>query len=185
MLANRFDFARDYRHQFTVVEGVVERIFVQRFARGFMEGPCFVFGQSIEHGLSGGPVIASDGRIVGINSAGAEMLFNRPTALASMLYPLLMTDLTYGAQLGPLRLNATGPLFDLIGRGIIASDGSEAHVSLRTEPGREGFAIGPRIHKADHAFVHDDFEGLDRGVTSQPVGGDFYRLVRTPDTPTQ
>lgn len=185
VMAGRFNLDR-YRHQLTVVEGVVQRIFVQRFARGFLEGPCFLIDQTIDHGLSGGPVITADGRIVGINSAGAETYLGGPAALASMLYPLLMTPLKWGFQFGPVRMNQRTPLADLVGRGIIASDGSETHVTLRPVVEQNGWAIGPRIPKSDHDFVHDDFAAYQAGVPSQPVGGEFYRLVQpAPEAPEE
>lgn len=178
--ANTFNWLSDYHHRFTVVEGTVEHIFVQRFAHGAVRGPCFSFDNIIDHGLSGGPVITSDGRVVGVNSSGAELYFNRPMALASMIYPLLMTNLKFGAQLGPnIRVNASRPLLDLIGQGVIGSDGSETHVSLQREEGGARIAVGPRIPKADHDHVYEDFAGLQSGTVSRPIQGAFSRLVRS------
>lgn len=175
--AGTFDWLNDYSHRFTVVEGVVERIFVERFARGFLEGPCFLFDNHVDHGLSGGPVITADSRIVGINSAGAELYLDRPAALASMLYPLLLTKLQFGAQIGPVRLNAAYPLYDLVGQGRIWTDGSEAHVGFKVH-GDGQVGVSPRVPKADHPWLHDDFSAFQAGKTSQPISGAFHRLVR-------
>jgi hypothetical protein len=53
-----FDWRTQYAHRFMVVEGHVERVFTQRFASSFIEGPCFAFDGEIPHGLSGGPIIS-------------------------------------------------------------------------------------------------------------------------------
>lgn len=185
-LNGSFNWANDYRHRFVVTEGRVERIFTQRFDRGFNRGSCFSFDNAISHGQSGGPVISERGVIVGINSSDASIRFNRPTSLSSMLYPLLLTDLEFGAVIGSgnftININAKRPLVDLVMDQVIASDGSERHVAIHRSEDGDGFAVGPRIPVEDCDFVHEDFQGFQERRTGAPIKEPYYRFRRN-DTP--
>ena len=44
----RFNLMHDFQFKFVVVEGIVQRIFTQRFASGYVEGACFTFDAEIE-----------------------------------------------------------------------------------------------------------------------------------------
>ena len=175
-----FDWARDYRHRFVVTEGRVERIFTQRFDRGYNQGPCFSFDNAIFHGQSGGPVISERGLIVGINSCDASIRFGRPTSLSSMLYPLLLTGIQFGVSIGSgdfnVSMKAARTLIDLVTSQAISSDGSEAHVAIHRSEDGEGLAVGPKIQAKDRDFVHDDFQALQDRRPAVAFKGEFYQL---------
>jgi hypothetical protein len=177
-----FDWAREYHHRFVVTEGQVGRIFTQSFAGGSNRGPCFSFDNEIPHGTSGGPVISERGVIVGINSRDASIMFNRPSSLSSMLYPLLLTDVDFGATLGignfVANMKARRPLIDLVMNRVISSDRSEEHVAIHRSNDGEGFAVGPRIPAEDQAFVHEDFRAFQDRRPGLPISGEFYGFTR-------
>jgi hypothetical protein len=173
-----FNWERDYAHKLLVVEGFVERIFTQRFAKGFVEGPCFTFDAEIAHAQSGGPILSPDGTLRGINSAGASHFFDRPTSIGSLFFPLLFIDLKFGAQIGPIRLNATRPLADMIGQGIIPTDGSEERVGVGQDQATGSLFVNPRSLKTMAPFVHDDFAGFQAGKTATRDTRETYRLKR-------
>jgi hypothetical protein len=173
----RFNLLQDYTHQFTVVEGKVDRLFTQRFAAGYVEGPCFTFDAEIDHGQSGGPVMTPAGVIIGINSAAATMFLDRPTSIGCPLYPMFARNLRFGAQIGPVRMNATRPLFDLIATREIVTDGSEESVALRPD-GAGSFAVCPRVPIADAQFIHDDFAGYRAGLKATAQTEPVFRLRR-------
>lgn len=166
-----FDWRTDYRHRLMVTEGRVERIFMQRFAAGFGDGPCFSFDNEIAHGQSGGPVVTEDGRIVGLNSSGATRFFDRPSSVAALLHPLVLTPVKFGLKMGPLAIRREARLIDLIFEGVIASDGSEQGLGFTQETPGGPVAISGRALTADRQFVHDDFAGYqaDRLATRLEV----------------
>lgn len=175
--AGTFDWLNDYSHRFTVVEGQVHRIFTQRFSSAFVEGPCFTFDASIPHGLSGGPVITSDGIVIGVNAAGADSFFPRPMSIASLLYPLLLTTLRFGVSLGPIKLNGSRDLFSLIHEGAVASDGSELHVAFSQDPSSGSSMVNPRAPKAMSEFVHDDFASFQEGREATKQTSPTHRII--------
>jgi hypothetical protein len=177
-----FNWEKDYAHKLLVVEGFVERIFTQRFAAGFVEGACFTFDAEIAHAQSGGPVFSPEGTIRGVNSAGATHFFNRPASIASLLYPLLFTELRFGAQIGPLRFDATHRLIDLVIRGTIPTDGSEARVGYGQDDQTGSLYVNPRAEKAMNDFVHDDFSGYQSGKMATVETRPGYRL-KTAESP--
>lgn len=172
--AGTFDWRGDYSHRFHVVEGRVERIFTQRFAGGYLEGPCFLFDGEIPHGLSGGPVFTKGSHVLGVNSAAATRFFTEPKSLASLLYPLLPIRLTAALQEGNLRLKANIPLIDLIAQGSMTTDGSEQHVGL-IEDG-DSFIVSPVCKREMAPFVHDDFRGYQEGRSASESAATHYRL---------
>ncbi|WP_338693198.1 hypothetical protein V5279_43340 [Bradyrhizobium sp. 26S5] len=174
-----FDWEHDYSHKLVVVEGFVQRIFTQRFANGFVEGPCFTIDAEIAHAQSGGPVLTSDGVIRGINSAGATTFLNQPGSIISLFYPLLFMQLRFGAQMGIVRLNATRPLIDLIGQGTIPTDGSETRVAVGHDATTGRFYVNPRVEKSVATYVHDDFAGYQAGKLATQESRPFYRLRPT------
>jgi len=179
--AGTFDWRNDYGHRFVVVEGRVDRIFANRFASKFVDGPCFTFDADIFHGQSGGPVLDTTGRVRGVNSAGASQFFARPMSIASFLYPVLFQNLQTGAQLGPTRVQITQPIFKWIVGGYITTDGSEARLCLSREG--DSFTVGFSAPKSFAAFVHDDFAGYQRGASASEVLGVNYRLRRNKSKP--
>jgi hypothetical protein len=168
-----------YRHRFVVVEGKVKRIFTSRFDAGYHRGPCFSINNSIFHGQSGGPVISERGTIVGINSCDASNFFSEPSTLSAMLYPLLLTEIRFGAKFGApnftFSFKSTRHLVDMVMDGTISSDGSAQHVNIT--PGPEGgWLIGPRTPIEDAASVFDDYAGYQSGRTSTQITGEYYRF---------
>jgi hypothetical protein len=152
-----FDWHSQYSHRLHVVEGQVQRIFLQRFASAYIEGPCFTIDAEIEHGQSGGPVLNTDGYVCGVNSA----VVNK-SSIISLLYPLLTINVSSGVSIGPARINVAQPLLELVCRGVVATDGSEEHVSVTTDED-DVLRIGPRIHNDDVIFTHDDINGYENG----------------------
>jgi len=171
--AGTFDWS-NYSHRFHVMEGRVERIFTQCFARGYLDGPCFVFDGEIPHGLSGGPVFTNETLVLGVNSAGATQFFGEPKSLASLLYPLLPIKLSAGLQEGAVRLSARIPLIDLIAQGSMTTDGSEQSVGIVPE-GDDSFVVSPVCKEGTLAFVHDDYRGFQDGK-SATISETLYRL---------
>jgi hypothetical protein len=176
---------RDYRHRLVVTEARVKHLFTQRFDRGYCRGPCFSFDNRIDHGQSGGPIISEAGRIVGLNSCDVSVRYPEPTSLGSMLYPLLLTNVRFGAKIGggafTMNLNASRPLFDLVMDGVIASDGSVEHVGIRQSEEEGTYGIGPRVPIEDHDSVYEDFSGFQDGRRAKPLQGEYYRFTRPSD----
>jgi len=171
-----------YRHRFLVVEGRIKRIFAQGFASSIPTGPCFAFDSDIPHGLSGGPILSTDGCIVGLNSAGAALYFGSPMSLGSMLFPLINTVVRFQAsiQFAPefrMDLNGSRRVIDLIGQGLLATDGSEENLTFRhAEEG--GIAIGFSAPLEDREFIHDDFAGFQAGATATAQTKQVFRVRR-------
>ncbi len=176
--SGKFNLMRDYSHKLTVVEGTVQRIFTQKFASGFVEGACFAFDEEISPGQSGGPVMTTDGVVVGVNSATATAFFDQPTSVASLLYPMLFHQLRFGLTMGPVRMNASRPLIDLIAEGRIPTDGSEERIAVCRDDATGALSVSPRSPVATTQFVHDDFASFKagRGATQQKKA--IYRLRR-------
>lgn len=177
--SGQFDWRADYAHRFVVVEGHSGNIFTQKFASGFVDGPCFSFDAEIFHGQSGGPIISAESGIVrGVNSAGASGYFNSPTTLGSLLYPLVLTNLNAGVQLGPLRINSRQPLLNWISMGKIKTDGGEARLAIADAANSLSVCAGAPPNSAD--FVYDDFTGFQEGRRATRQTGDVYRLRSVP-----
>lgn len=170
-----FDWKSDYSHRFHVFEGTVERIFTQCFAKGFVEGPCFLFDNEIPHGLSGGPVYTSDGLVRGVNSAGASMFFDTPKSLASLLYPLIPIQLNASAQVGPLTLNANLPLLEHVRTGSITTDGSEQRLGILID--NDGaMTVSPRSTPELLQYCHDDFAGYQANASATTTDSPQHRI---------
>jgi hypothetical protein len=177
--SGEFNWRTDYAHKFVVVEGHVCNIFTQRFASSFVDGPCFSFDAEIFHGQSGGPIISAETGIVrGVNSAGATSYFHSPTSLGSLLYPLVMTNLNTGVQLGPIRLNSRQPVLNWIAMGKITTDGGENRLAITEAEGSVAVCASAPIASAD--FVYDDFAGFQEGRRATRPTGDVYRLRNVP-----
>ena len=171
-----FDWHNSYGHRLVVVEGTVQRIFTQRFARGYLEGACFSFDAEIHHAQSGGPVISLDGIVRGVNSAGATQFFDHPASLASLLHPFLFSTLRFGVQMGPVRINATHRLIDLIAQGTISTDGSEENVSISQDHNTGHPAVNPRAAVAMSDYIHDDFKSFQQSRKATTKTGTIYRI---------
>lgn len=174
-----FDWQNDYSHSFRVVEATVEAAFTGRFAAGFVDGPCFVFDETIAHGMSGGPVLSETGLLVGLNSAGAETFFERPMSIASMLYPLILTNVRFGRTFGPLTMNAIRPLIELIGQGIIRTDGSEERIGISDLDDPDARAIHA-MAPVDADAIFEDFAAYRDGRRAPSVDTPMHHFVRRP-----
>src|SRR5918992_5324451 len=99
-----------YSHRLIVAVGRVTNIFIERFTQGFVEGPCFTIDVEIPQGLSGGPILRSDGAVCGVVYSGASIFFNSPTSIGSFLYPIFLLRLSFGISManGAFQMTATG-----------------------------------------------------------------------------
>jgi hypothetical protein len=150
-----------------VHEGRVTRVFGQRFAWGFIEGPCFAVDCEIPHGVSGGPVLNDEGFVCGIASAGASQFFGSPASIVSILSPTLLTNVGFRGRHGPVTINGVQPILSLAQSGAIQTDGTERFIPLTVTP--EGISIGVATHAADSDYVHDDFAGFQGGRRATPL----------------
>jgi hypothetical protein len=162
IITGEFDWLNEYSHELRVVVGHVDRIFIQKFASGFITGPCFTFTAEVPSGLSGGSIISSKGFITGINSATASSFFDCPMSIGSLLYPMLFTTLRFGASLGPLRINSQRSVLELIVQGVLSTDGSEEHLGITQTDDGKPYAAGPRMPISMKDYVHDDFHGFQK-----------------------
>ncbi|ETD87037.1 hypothetical protein U716_01520 [Rhodobacter capsulatus B6] len=178
-----FDWLGAYSHKLFVTEGTVERIFTQKFASGYVAGPCFAFSPEIRHGMSGGPIYNANGNICGVNSAGASMYFGEPMSLGSVFYPMLTRPLRFGAKFGPVTINASHTMLDLIAHGTLTTDGSEQHVAFTSNEPGGNIVAHPRSHFDNSGFVHDDFEAFQQGKGASKLNGEFMRIKMSESEP--
>lgn len=181
--AGTFDWHGAYRHRLFVVEGTVQRIFTKQFSSGYVAGPCFAFDPEIRHGMSGGPIYNNAGNVCGVNSAGATRFFACPMSLGSLFYPMLTRPLRFGAELGPLTLNATRPMIDLIAQGALKSDGSEQRVAFTRDDETGQIIAHPRTPFADRERIHDDFAGYQAGEGASRLSGEYMVVKRSDKVP--
>lgn len=170
------DWPSHYRHKFQAVEGTVRHIYTQEFLPGYLRGACFEIDTEVKSGMSGGPVFNEHGNVCGVVSATASQFFGRPSSLATLFYPALMTGVKFGFQMGPVRMNATHPLIALIEHGGVETDGTENMVTFLPEG--DGWRIGPLIHQDDAPFVFDNFYGLQEGRQAKLEDRGVLRLKR-------
>lgn len=173
-----FDWLGTYSHRLFVTEGTVERVFTQKFASGYVAGPCFAFSPEIRHGMSGGPIYNANGNVCGVNSAGATAFFDEPMSLGSLFYPMLTRPLRFGAKLGPLTLNASHAMLDLIAHGTLKTDGSEQSVAFTQDEQTGNMIAHPRSPTASHGYVHDDFNSFQTGKGATTLANEYMLMKR-------
>ena len=174
-----------YKHRLLVVEGRVNNIFTQRFANGFLAGPCFTIDNEVPAGLSGGPILRTDGVICGVVSAAASMFFDSPTAIGSLFYPLFLLRLSFGMTMagGRFRFTATErPVAELVATQAIRTDGAEEE-QLHFTPEASGVRVGAAFHKDDSAFIFEDFPAYQRGEPMQSLSGPLRGFRPNPEHP--
>jgi len=155
-----FDW-RSYSHRLMVTQGQVERLFLQRFAAGYLNGPCFLTSCATKPGQSGGPVLNAQGNACGIHSSGASTFFNREVSLGSMFYPCLGHSIRQTTRHGQLTMVSNRTVRDLIARGAIRAD--ETIRPLRFVKAQQGLRVDAAVHKEDVCRAHDDFAGFQAG----------------------
>lgn len=168
-----FDWQSAYSHRFHVVEGKIQAIFVQRFAKGYADGPCFLMDSCLKHGQSGGPVFNSAGNICGINLGGASELTTVDSSLASLIYPALAIKVNLTCQIARgFSLNVRQPLINLMINGGIKTDGSERGSIFFLED--DEFRVDPSIDRDDAEHIYNDFHGYQ----------DFQPAIPNPEVDT-
>ena len=169
-----------YSHRLFVAVGRVTNIFIERFTRGFGEGPCFTIDVDLPHGLSGGPILRSDGAVCGAVYCGASLLFDSPASVGALLYPIFLLRLSFGISManGSFRMNATErPVAELVATRAIRTDGAEER-QLHFTPEGSGMRVGAAFHKDDAAFIFEDFAAFQAGKPMPAETGCGKRYFR-------
>ena len=159
------DWFQHYRHKFLVTEARVMDVFTQGFARGFGGGACFAVDAELAAGQSGGPVFNDAGYVCGVISATVTSFLNRPASLISLFYPSLLTEITFGCQIGPMRFDATHCLIDLVDYGTVQTDSSEELATFVREHDR--WSVGIMTRRSDSHAMFDDFSSLQSGIQAR------------------
>jgi hypothetical protein len=175
-----FDWDNDYQAELLVAEGTVREIFAGDFANGYVRGPCFSFDYEIEHGMSGGPIFNSAGHVCGVNSAAATSFFQGPTSIGSALYMSILTEVEFGMQIGPIRIDRRASILALIDQGLILTDGSETNIGFSTDEASGKTRIHGAIRTEDRSSVHNNFRGLQSNepLYVVPEGAPIKRLKK-------
>ncbi|WBY08948.1 hypothetical protein PIB19_05995 [Sphingomonas sp. 7/4-4] len=120
-----------------------------------------------------------------MNSAGADGFFATPMSLGSLLYPMLTRPLRFGAEIGPIALNAIRPMLDLIAQGTLKTDGSEQHVGFTNDPTTGQLVAHPRTLVESRDYIHDDFASFQDGKPASKLTEEYYVFRKTaPDQNT-
>ncbi len=153
------------------VRGSVTNIFVDRFTRGFGEGPCFSVDVDVPGGLSGGPVLREDGAICGVVYHGATNFFNSPASICSLLYPIFNLRVSFGRSFaeGKVRFTATErSIAELVATRAIRTDRAEEE-QVHITPEDDGLRVGVAVHRDDFESVFADFNSYQRGESMPPM----------------
>jgi hypothetical protein len=151
-----------YSHRLFVAVGRVTNIFIERLTKGFVEGPCFTIDVEVPHGLSGGPILRSDGAVCGAVYSGASLLFDSPTSVGALLYPIFHLRLSFGVSManGRFQMTATErPVAELVATQAIRTDGAEEE-QLHFAHEDSGIRVGASFHKEDAPFIFEDFRAF-------------------------
>lgn len=167
MESGKFDWDAAFQATLSVAEGRVTRLFPSGHS-SFLKAPCFEFDGPMAPGMSGGPIMTEDGLIIGINSADAS-LFQGPgemgTSLGSPLSPLLFGTTKIPLIRGPLTISFELGIFDLIGHGAIATDGSEETVWFD----RDSYGQLLLCSRVDRDDLSASYESLAQALENLPV----------------
>jgi hypothetical protein len=99
-----------------------------------------------------------------------------------MLYPMLFHNLRFGVTMGPIRMNASNPMIDLIFQGSIATDGSEENIVVCHDDVTGAFSVSPKTPITMAQFVHDDFSSFRQGRRATRQTKKTFRLRRIDTT---
>jgi hypothetical protein len=163
--SGKFDWETQTKIKLRAVEGTVKAIFVPRFSLGFVNASCILLDCNVGHGQSGGPVFNENGYVCGVISAGTERYFGIPGSLISLLHPVLMNEIDFGADIGGVRINARHPMLALIRNGSISTDGTE-QLSTAERDG-SGWRVDPLIRREDASFVYPSVQAYLAGRPAQ------------------
>lgn len=166
-----------YSHRLFVAVGRVTNIFIERLAHGFVEGPCFTIDVEVPHGLSGGPILRSDGAVCGAVYSGASLLFDSPASVGALLYPIFLLQLSFGISManGAFQMTATNrPVAELVATQAIRTDGAEEE-QLHFSHEEAGTRIGAAFHKDDAPFIFEDFRAFQDGRPMPALTDDGLR----------
>ena len=106
------------------------------------------------------------------------MYFNEPMSLGSLFYPMLTRSLHFGAKFGPLTLNASHTMLDLIAHGTLKTDRSEQSVAFTQDEQTGDVIAHPRGLIADREFTHDDFAAFQNGKGASKLVGEYLLMKR-------
>ena len=129
--------------------------------------------------MSGGPIYNSSGYVCGLNSAGASNFFDEPMSLGSLLYPLLSQNISFGARIGPVNLNATHSFLSLVNHGTITTDGSEGEIAFTEHVSSDKIVAHPRALTKDAEHIHDDFNAFQAGTGASKLAGEYYVVKKS------
>jgi hypothetical protein len=91
---------------------------------------------------------------------------------------MLFHQLRFGLSMGPVRMNTSRPMIELIAEGRIPTDGSEERVAICHDDTTGTLSVSPRSPIAAAQFVHDDFASFKDGRGATPQTKAVYRLRR-------
>jgi hypothetical protein len=112
-----------WSHRHKTADGIVQQIHSPVRDSSGMAFPCFETNAVFDHGMSGGPVVDSHGRVCGMISRGLTSDYGS-TSWASSIWPAM------GIQI------RGSSLYELARSGVVRTEGLES-VSLSRVPGRE------------------------------------------------
>ncbi len=168
-----FDWENDYSHELRVVEGKIKTLFLQRYANGYLHGPCFSFSGTIRSAMSGGPIFdLNRGIVFGMNSASA---FDANESLGSLFFPYVLNQVKFGVNLGNnpnFRFDSKQQIIQMLEYGSIVSDGS--HGELVYQQTDQGTAVSMRVEKAYQARTFDDLAAMQSGIKPTAYEGPIF-----------
>jgi S1-C subfamily serine protease len=123
----------DFTRQLAVTRGIIQNVHRERRDRSMLTWPCFLTDARYPGGMSGGPVAADDGRVVGVvcsNTSLGEMSGIPETSYATLLAAALTMLVPPGRPTENPR-----PLVELILEGVVSVTGLE-HVDVVERDGK-------------------------------------------------
>jgi hypothetical protein len=169
-----------YKHRLYVAVGHVRHMFIERLATGFAEGPCFTIDVEVPHGLSGGPILHSDGAVCGAVYAGASLFFDSPTSVGALFYPIFLHRVSFEISMenGAFQFTAADrPISELVATQAIRTDRAEEK-QLHFTQEASAIRIGAAFHKEDAAFIFKDMTAFQANDPMAAIPGEGARVFR-------